>query len=382
MKKKSILLCLVLCLATVFGVLGLTGCGETSIVAVQASFKNLEKRYEDFKDVFVTEKHEGVVDGGLQYGLTVKLGENILAQEEDGYAVLSSTYKEILEISNDYVLSNKEYFDGLTDKQLSKNSQNALKNVNDALGSYISEIPTFVSKMKDFDKKLGILEDENGTILPENKESERLLLLTFKKEYGILVSKNINLASAIANFVESTGVFNVIKENAPGKNNFITLKNYIRIKLLPIFSVYRLDRIENVYNFSSTMADQGDAYEKVNNQLKKLDDLFGTFKAKLLNSKVKDIGEDVEANTKLFNQIFEKANKFFTAEANYLSALHDIDFHALSEMDYSTEKYSAKNGKFKREMEIIDIFLGSNEAQNSGMLMSFTSSVCADFGIN
>lgn len=378
MKKKSLLVCLILCLASVFGLFGLTACGgNTSLSDVKASYKSLIDTYTKFDDVLhMSETHNP--DGNLQWKLDVKLGNNIVTRSQDPkkqeqYRSLVSTYKDILEISNDYVRSNKEYIDGLSDNDLSNGAKDCLKGLNDALNSYRSEISVFASKMNAFNTYL-----TPGSGIDEAGES--INLQGFKKEYGRLVSKSITLSSAVASFVENTGVLKLIKNSVPTQKNFITLKNYIRIKLLPIFSRYKLNKIENVYNYYSDFYSQGTAYIKVNKQLSKLETLFGTFKTKLLTATVGQISGSDDDKTKLFNKIYDKAQDFFTEESDYYAALNGIDFYALAQTDYDSKVYSAKNKSFLRYMDEIDLFLGTDGS--NGTVESFISSISADFNID
>ncbi len=376
--KKKLLVCLVLCLASVLGLFGLTACGDNASLAdVKASYKSFVETYAKFEEVFdMSETHNP--DGNLQWKLDVNLGENIdtrskVSEKKEQYQSLITTYKEILEISNDYVMSNKEYIDGLSEKDLSNGAKDCLKGLNDALKSYKSEIPVFVKKMHEFNAYL-----TPGSAIDEDGEDINLQL--FKKEYGKLVAKSITLSTAVANFVENTGVFKLIKNGVPTQKNFITLKNYIRIKLLPIFSRYKLNKIENVYNYYSDFYSQGaPAYVRVNNQLVRLEDLFGTFKTKLLTATVGTISGSDEDLTKLFNKIYDKAQDFFTEEADYFTALNGIDFYALAQTDYDSATYSAKNKNFLKFMDEIDLFLGTD---GGGVFDSFIASISADFNIN
>ncbi len=397
MKKKSILLAFVLCLTSLFGLFGLTACGEVSVGTVKASLDSLVQTYTRYAE-FITLSGTSESDN---WNLEVHLGSNIVsrASGREKYTSLTETYPNILKISNNYVMQNKEYIEELKDGNLSSGAKDRLKTLNSNINAYTSEIKSFISNMNSFDGYLkGLQEQETANPEPEEgvkkqrEEEEQLYLRRFKKSYGSLVSKNISMATSVANFVEATGVFNLIKDNVSATDQtFKLIKGYIRIKLLPAFSRYKIDRIENVFDFKSEESAHGDAYSRVNKQLKRLDELFETYEEKLVPNTIGNVGGNESEKKNNLNYLFDYADNFFKHQNNYLKAVNGINFHDLSQSGdagYDSAKYQAKNRYFLTYMDTIDTFLGVDGVVNApqiggekGELAEFMHQVCALLGI-
>ena len=344
MKLKKIGLSLVLCLCSICTLFGLSGCGEVSLTTVQNNIKALEDTYTKYDTVFTQGICEGLnTDYLIKYGETV---DKYITENKDGYVELRDIYNVTLVISNDYIDNNKEYIKTLTEDNLTDKMKKSLTKLNGKIVSYTKTIEDFVLARRNF---MNYFEQFGNEI---TEKSSLAYLREFKKDYGKLVSKNIELSTQMAKTIENTEIFDLLKNTKPTVNDTKIVKEYIRAKLLPVFSEFKITELENNLNWNA----QKDTATKqrIDVLLTKLNDQFETYKSRFVSS-----GETLqELKTAEMNNLFNVAENFFVEADAYFKALEKFDISKLAvDFDNDLEAYKKSNKLAEVYLEKMEQFI-------------------------
>lgn len=344
MKLKRIGLSLVLCLCSICALFGLSGCGEVSLKTVQKNIQALDDAYAKYSTVFTQGVCEGLDTNYLiKYGTAV---DKYITENKEGYVELRDIYNATLVISNDYIDNNKEYIKSLTEDNLNEAMKKSLTKLNGKIVSYTKTIEDFVIARRNFVNYFEQFGDE------VTEKSSLAYLREFKKDYGKLISQNIELSTQMAKTIENTEIFNLLKNTAPTENDTKIVKEYIRAKLLPVFSEFKITEIENNLNWNA----QKDTATKqrINVLLTKLNSQFETYKTRFVKS---NAALQVLFSEEM-NNLFSIAGDFFVEADSYFQALKKFDISKLAvDFDNDLETYKKSNKLAEVYLEKMEQFI-------------------------
>jgi hypothetical protein len=344
-KFKSIILGIVVATLGVFSALTLSGCGA-NLDTLKTDYAAMQTKLKSYSSVFT----EGNVDG-ITTTLMVDLGDYVNAKIQDAidddFDELSTKYNSILVISNDYIEQNIGYITGYNESDLTKAAKNSLKTLCKKIESFTDYLSTFVAQRN----SLATYFEQ----FPEGNAAEvNSKLVVFKKSYGELVNRNVEISKSLANCVENTEVYKILEKTDVTENSITIIREYTRAKLLPIFSEFMLTEISNKFNWSN-YKDKTDSLKEIDEYLTKLEDIFnGSYKSTFVfganSSSLKE--GTIKDYFEMVNQFLLEADSFFDA----LSELGIKDF-AVS-YDGKMEDYLSSNPLAERDMHKIEQFIG------------------------
>lgn len=332
MKIKHIILSVVLAFFGIFATFGLAGCGEVGLDTLQENFENLDAVYAQYSEVFKTGTCENMSTKYLvDYGNIVN---GYVGQNKDEYRELSSVYNITLAVSSDYIDNNRSYILNFNQENLSKEAQESFKALNESLVDYTNSIKNFVSAR---DALITHFENFNGQL---EEKDDLAFLRKFKKQYGALVEKNVILSMNLAKSVESTEIFEILKRGTPTENDTKIIKEYIRAKLLPIFSEFKISEVENNLYFGAYSEIQTPAKERIDALMKKVNSQFERYKSSFVGGT-----ENFKVMTKEgMNSLLDLVDDFLVETESYYQALHGFDISTLVEKyDIDLEEYKKIN---------------------------------------
>ncbi len=344
MKLKKTLTCLALGCCSVLTMFGLSGCGGVSTKTLQENFDKLDATYQEYSEVF----KQGTVENldtnyFISYGSVV---DGYIDEQKEGYVELLDVYNSTLVISSDYIDNNKEYVKNLDDKALSKETKSAIKELNSSLVDYTDTISEFVRARSNF---IDYFEQFNGQL---SEESSNAYLRKFKRSYGALVSQNIEVSMNLAKTIETSEIFELLKKTTPTENDTKIMKEYIRAKILPIFSEFKITEIENNLNWNGQA--QTETKTRIDDLLALLEREFSTYKARF-------VGSNSALNTltsEEMNKLFDYIGDFLSETDVYMKALKSLNISALSvDYDNDLEKYKEKNPFAEVYLEKMEQFI-------------------------
>ena len=331
MKKKNIFLAIFLSLVCMVSIFGFAGCGESPVVTIGKSFQKLDEKYETYSAVFV----EGNVSG-FDTAHKVDFGTKIngyVSNRTENFGELDELYNVALAISNEYIDQNREYICGLNEKELSANAKKKLETLNDSLNAYTKQIDKFVKARKVF-----VQHFENYEALVGDKTSQTYLR-DFKSAFGKLLEKNIKLSTDVAETVDATQIFKLLKDlDDPQSTDTEIVKEYIRAKMLHLFTDFDVVEFANKMNWA--VQAEGDSKTRINNLKNSLDGQYETFKQQflLMNKDFKKLGKEQ------FSQLIDVSDEFFLEAEAYSKALKNIDFYTFAvDYDNNMQNYLKKN---------------------------------------
>lgn len=344
MKIKSLLLSFVLGLTGLLAVFGLAGCGDTSLATIKENYQKLNETYAQYAEVFKTGVCEGLNTKYLiSYGSVV---DNYVDANKSGYVELESRYNMMLAISNDYIDNNIAYVTNFEEKELSGDSKSAINKLNEKLVEYTNSISNFVNARNSF---VTYFSEFNGQL---NEEADAAYLRRFKKSYGDLVSKNINLSMSLAKAIETTEIFNLLKNTEPTENDTNIIKEYIRAKMLPIFSEFMVTEIENNLNWSATP--ETESKSKIDELLSSLSTAFDSYKQHFVTSNT----NSNKMTTKEVNDLFKMIEEFFVETDSYYKALKELNISTFAiNFDFDMKKYKEQNQLAEVYLEKLEQFI-------------------------
>ncbi|MGN1201611.1 MAG: hypothetical protein ACI4R8_05115 [Candidatus Caccovivens sp.] len=352
MKIKHIILSITLAVLGIFTTLSLSGCGEVSLDTLQSNFEKLDATYAKYSEVFTTGVCESMNTKYLvDYGDIVN---GYVSENKEEYRELSRVYNITLAISSDYIDNNKSYILNFSEENLNENSKECVKALNESLEDYTNSIEKFVSARKSL---ITHFEQFNGQL----EEKDNLAFLRkFKKQYGALVEKNVILSTNLAKSVESTEIFDILKRGTPIANDTKIIKEYIRAKLLPIFSEFKITEMENNLYWGAYSSISTPAKQRIDDLMAELDNEFEDYKSKFV-----DGNENFKVMTKdEMSDLLDIVDEFLVEANSYFQSLHGFDVSALVEnCDIDLEEYKKTNiyaEIYLQKMEqFIEISLGN-----------------------
>lgn len=350
MKLRKIGLSLVLCLCSVFAVFGLTGCGEVSLETINKNFTTLEETYSKYSTIFTSGSCSGMDTKYLvSYGSVVDNFVNDKTNYAE-YAELKDLYNATLVISNDYIDNNKGYIQSLSEDKLDKNMKSVLQKLNNTMVDYTKAIDDFVSARSNFVSYFEVFPDT-----PDDNAS-LAHLRQFKKAYGKFVSKNMDFSTKMAETIENTEIFDIIKSTTPTENDTKIIKDYIRAKLLPIFSEFKITEIAN--NFNWNVSKETETKTRINNLLTALNVQFENYKSNFVSntSQYRTLTKDESVDE--VAKIFDYSDTFFTEADAYFDALTNLNIAKLAvEYGNNLEEYKETNAFAEIYLEKLEQFV-------------------------
>lgn len=315
MKTRKIILSFILCICAILPVFALSGCGKKHVDEVKSSFADLEATYSEYADVFVVGSLE---NGQLQTKYKIKYGVDLDAVassgDEEKFDALDEKYNIMLAISSRYIDANKAFVQSLEQDNLSKDTKDALGRLDKSLTSYNKYIPKFVDELNDFKTHF---ENHSG-----NAVANLAVLQNFKKFFGELVEKNIELALDVAKVIETTKVFDLLKSTTPTAEDSKTVKDYISAKMLPIFNNLLIKETETAFSYGDY---ENAAMNELDDVVERLEQLFDVYKARLIVSS----NEKAVASQEAMKKVFDDVNEFFVEKDVYLSCVDELDIYKL-----------------------------------------------------
>lgn len=336
MKFKSIILTITLCLCTLFATLGLSACKGVSLDNLKTNFEKLDAQIQALSEgenvVFESGSFEGLQSNLIVSGYGEYIDKQIQSLKEesesdkeekpkvlDGIADLVDLYNVTLVISDNYVNSNKAFVLGLDEKTFSKETKQVLESLNGSVVDFTNALSKFSVARND-------LIDHFTHFAGIDTDSDLASVLKFKKVYGDLVRKNVTLSENMAKMVETTRIFDVLKNKIPTVEDTATLKAYIRAKLLPLYSEFQITEFANNMNWNSQKDGDGVTKKRITTLLTNVGKSFGGFKNNFLTNKVKTQPLSKEE----FKELLDLSEMFFVESQSYFKALRDINFSSLS----------------------------------------------------
>ncbi len=345
MKLKKILLCLTLSLCCVGALFGLAGCGEVSLTKINENFDKLQATYQKYSST-VFQSGEC---GGIQTEYLVKYGEDVdgfINSNEKAYVELRDTYNLMLVVSSDYIDNNKQYIKNLKENELSKSSKNALTKLNSTLVKYTNTIDEFVNARHMFIQHFELHSSQ------PNDESSLTYLRKFKKAYGELVSRNIDLSMDLAKVVETTKIFDILQSSDPTETDTLIFKEYIRAKMLPVFSEFMITEVANNLNWSAQVSTS--TKTRITSLLNKLEEQFCDYRTIFIENSG---GNKLDSKEEM-KSFFEKIENFLGETEDYLKALKEFDISSLAiDYDNDLDKYKKSNALAEVYLEKMEQFI-------------------------
>lgn len=349
MKTRKICLSLVLCLCALLSVFTLTGCGGSVVGDVQKSFAELDESYTKYAEVFQL----GTLEDGLETKYVVNYGvdfANFSPTNQEKYDALKEKYNVMLALSSKYIDSNKAYVTALAEEDMTDETKNALKNLYTKIDSYIKYLPTFVEERNIFKNHF---DNFSG-----NADANLAVLTKFKKSYGQLVNKNLDISLALANVIETTEIFDLLQSTEPTEKDTEIVKDYITTKMLPIFNQLLIEETETSFAYYDY---SGGAISQIKTVVNNLEDKFSSFKTSLAlsNATCKALGSKEK-----MQELFKNANDFFVEMQNYSTSVSELKIYDLvinNGNDFEEHKKQVPYAEiyFEKIDQFVSITLGS-----------------------
>ena len=346
MKIRKIALSFVLVLFSFCSAFALVGCGNTSLKTLQESFDKMTAVYAQYSTVFKS----GVCDGFatpymIDYGTEIN---NLVGNNEVGFAALNSKYNILLAISSDYIDKNKAFILSFKEEDLTKVAKKSIKKLNESVVEYTDYIDEFVKARNSFDS---YWRTHGATA---NKESKEAYLREFKREFGALVEKNIEISTNLAKTIEETEIFDLLKAAQPTKDDTTIVKEYLRAKMLPIYSNFLITETETALNWDNTLYNNVQTKKDIDAVLDLLSDNFEEYKTQFLGDATVQLTLD---EMKAFLDLIDN---FVIESQSYLKALKGLEISELATTyKYDIEKYVKDNEFAKIYLQKIEQFINT-----------------------
>ncbi len=338
MKKinKILTFALVLCFSA-FALVGLAGCGSSAAETLAKNFETLEGLYEEYSQIFTSGDCAGyrtkyLINYGDKINSQVR-SEKSAGESLYGYLDLETKYNKIFAISSQYIDDHKEYLIALSQQEdNAKQVTKALNNINKKMKSFINELNVFVTKRNELVDRFRRV-SENVT---ENTSLAHIR--RFKRDYGEFLKANMEVSGAIAETIEATDVFGLMKEAGMTEENTKTVRDYVGIKMLPIFYGFLVEKIENQIYWDAT-PDTDDKW-MIDSLLKRAEQVFSSYVSNYVNAS----SSMQELDAEEVKMMFDMVDVFFAETKAYNKALDGMDFAKMANRyDNELVKYKKKN---------------------------------------
>lgn len=343
MKRKSLVLSFVLAIFALFSTVAFVGC-DVSLDTLKGSFESLDSTYQTYSDVF---KH-GTLAGTIDTNYVVNYGDAVntyVGNNKENYVELRDEYNVMLAISHYYIDTNKTYVLNCDYKNLSKQAKNSLNTLNKKIKSYEKEIKKF-----DESRKAMMIFFNQYAEGERDQTAEEYHVRMFKRAYGKLIDKNIELSAALAKSVELTEIFELIKNTAITNKDVSIIKDYVQTKMLPIYNEFMINQVSNKISWK--------IYAGLNSRLDSLVDnvknSFNSYKTQIVNGAT----SDREFTAEQISVLFDKVENFLAEQKLYDRALKEFDI-ATFVMTYNgnLEQYEKKNSLASLDLDKVEQFI-------------------------
>lgn len=352
MKIKKILTLVLLSCLCLISPLALFACDSSSLADIEVNYQTMEQFYQDNNTVFKSGSLDGVSTKILiSYG--TEIDDYIDAEQggrvaRSGYAELEEKYNIILAISDKYIMDNKNYILALANNtKNTKKVVKSLKSINSSMEKYFKVLEEFVQERNEIVSRFDIF---SGSF---SDNTSLAYLRRFKRVYGELLDANIEIAQKIADVIDSTEIYKVVMEEGSTAPFTETLKNYVAIKMLKIYSDFMINKIENQIYWKATT--QTATKDRVDDLMESSEDSFEDFKDCFVynSSATRDLtpGEAIS----FINFIKE----FFEEKAMFDRAMDGFDFAELANQtthNNDLESYKKKNSLAEVNLQKMEQF--------------------------
>ena len=351
MKLKKIMAGLGIGCFSVLALVGLGGCGDVSLSTITQNFAELETVFQDNSSVF----SRGIIDGMesnyvISYGTKI---DNFVDADVEGFGELEEIYNATLVIASDYVDSNKHYVTNLHENDLSSSTRRQLNILNSSITTYRDSIEDFLVERTNF---ITYFDNFETPILPgESKPSivRDAYLRRFKRSYGAMVANSVQLCSDMAEVIESTEILTLLETTSPTTEaDTEVVKEYIRAKMLPLFSEFQITEIENKMNWAGQT--QTATKTRIDTLLQNLQTAFESYKKDFVTSTA---SLQVLTNQQI-TEVFNMTSKFILDTEDYMDALIGLNIERLAvSFDCDMERYLNSNNMAEIYLEKLEQFV-------------------------
>ena len=359
MKIKKILLSFVLVFVCAISMFSLVGCDDVSLNTLKENFDALDKTYQNYSTVFVV----GDFDD-LSETYVVNYGDKVNAwvdQGKEGFVDLKSLYNSVFAISNDFIKNNKTFVLNLKESNLTKGQKKALKGLNSKVKKYMDSIEDFVDARADMIEFFEWFGDSADAKTTEIKLRE------FTKAYGAFLERNIEVSTSLANVIEEVDIFNLMEKTEPIANDSLMIKEYVRAKLLPVFSRFMIEEIANNLNWKATTSTPA----KI-----RISKVLNNFKAQYVEFKNGFVLKDNSAIKVLQKSqmatLLDQIDAFFAESEAYFQAVDGLNVTKLAQLKYDNDL-----NKYKKSNKLAEVYLSKIEQYVGDVLPKFINSTIA-----
>ena len=348
MKFKIKLLSVVVLIVSCFCLVGLVGCcDKVNIGTLEANYKALQEVYTNaVKDGAFEEKQVDSTVAGTKYYINFgqELQKKIDASEK-GYVELRKLYNTYFAISNEFIEHTIDWIIGRKDDPISKATQSAVESLNSALVNYTATLKDFLFKRVDF--VYYFEPDETGESLASkfSPEDNFSVLTIFKRTYGAMVDANVNFSLALADAIETTNVYEDINNSEPTSHDRDLIKQYIRAKLLKVFSKFNITEIDSKFNWANTQSN-GPAKAEIQKYLNQLDEDFSLYKTVLTAQADPQVATKEEIQT-----LWEYTQDFLVETNDYYTALNSLNLSAFNAVLFEYKDYDKQALNYMDKIE-------------------------------
>lgn len=342
-KFKSVILGIVVGVVGIFTAVGLSGCGA-DLDTLKENYSAMQSKIEKYDEVFKTQ----VVDG-IETQLKVDYGAFVNGKLTDGvsdsFDELETKYNSILVISNDYIVQNITYIQNYNEKNFSKSAKNSLRDLCEDIVEFTDYLQTFVADRNS-------LSDYFEQFQDVSEAQTQTKLVSFKKSYGNLVSKNLNISMSLASCIEATEIYDSLEKTEVTPTTLKIVKEYTRVKMLPLFSRFMLNEISNQFNWAN-YKDTTETLIEIDELLTNLGSVFeNSYKATFVTS------PDPMRLDGTVKDLFNMVDEFLVEAGSYLSALSDLDIRELAvAFEGNMASYLKENEFAELDIHKIDQFI-------------------------
>ena len=352
MKLKKIFAFILLACFCLISPITLMACDGGSLADIETNYQTMEKYYQDHNTIFLSGNLEGISTKVLvTYGTHIDSqinGEQSGSSSKCGYLELETKYNVMLAISDKYIMDNKNYVLNLAKStNNTKKVVKSLKAINISMEKYFDVLEEFVQERNEIAERFATF---TGSF---NDNTSLAYLRRFKRVYGELLDANIEIASRIADVIDAIEIFDVLLEEGATSGNTNTLKNYIAIKMLSIYSDFMINKIENQIYWGATT--QTPTKSRIDALMDMSEDSFDDFKDCFVHTTTPTQALDASAIYNFINIVKE----FFEEKEMFDRAMDGFDFAELANQtthNNDLESYKKKNALAEVNLQKMEQF--------------------------
>lgn len=352
MKVKTKLLSLAILLVACFCLVGLAGCcnQKVTIGTLEENYKVLQEIYTKAKeDKAFEEKQVDANISSTKYYINfgTELQKKIEGYEdeqgrhepESGYVELRSLYNVTFAISNEFVDNTIPWIIGRKDEAITSETQSAVERLNATLVNYTATVRTFLAERGNI---AYYFDNEASKYTAEDNLSS---ITIFKRTYSAMINANVNFSLALADAIETTNVYDDINNSEPTQHDCNSIKQYIRAKLLKVFSKFYITEIDSQFNWKNSQSD-GDAKADIQGYLDKLDENFALYKTVLASQTAPKKVDQEEIKT-----LWKYTQDFLIDTNDYYTALEKLNLSAFNAARFVYKDYDKQAPIYMHKIE-------------------------------